>query len=951
MKTRKLIFYLLGLLILASCQSKGYKKLDDGIVVRLDQKSEDDAGLVKLQAITDDIIHVTASPAKTFSGKKSLIIEEKSRQPVEWSTEENGDHLLLHTSEVTASVSLITGEVVFYDNKGNSKLKEVDGGGKTFNSDTLDGKRIYKIRQIFDSPEDEAFYGLGQHQDDVMNYKGHNVELMQQNMVAVVPFLVSSKTYGILWDNYSITRFGDPREYEHLNTLKLYSEEDNPGGLTAKYILHSNPQRPFLKRVESKIDYEFRKSLANLPADFPLIEGFVEWKGFIESEFSGIHKFLLYSSGYTKVWLDGKLVVDKWRQWWLPWTNHIEFNMEKGRKYEIKVEWLPGGAGDFSNGPYIAFKWLSPVDEKEQNNLSLYSEIADEIDYYFINGDHLDEVISGYREITGKAPIMPKWAMGLWQSRERYKTQEELLGIVKEFREREIPLDNIVLDWFYWKEDQWGSHEFDPGRFPDPEGMINDLHEKYNARIMISVWPKFYEGIENYKLFDEKGWLYKRNVENQTKDWVGYVSTFYDAFNPEARELFWNLMNSKLYTKGIDAWWMDCTEPDINSNVSNEEKALLMNPTALGPGAMYMNAYSLMNSKGVYEGQREVNPDQRVFILTRSAFAGQQRYASATWSGDVAARWYDLKAQITAGLNFSLSGIPYWTTDIGGFSVEQRYEDATGDDLNEWHELMTRWFQFGTFCPLFRVHGQYPYREIFNVAPENHIAYKTMVKYDKLRYRLMPYIYSLAGQTYHDDYTIMRALIMDFAEDRNVYTIGDQYMFGSELMVCPVYEYKARSREVYLPETSGWYDIYSGKYYEGGQWVNAEAPLSRIPLYAKEGSILPIGPDIQYTTEKSTDPVTLFVYTGKNGRFVIYEDENVNYNYEKGMFSRIPIEYNEELRTIVIGERNGTFPGMLEERTFNIVWISKDKPLAFDYDIVPDKKVKYNGQEQVITME
>jgi alpha-D-xyloside xylohydrolase len=778
-----------------------------------------------------------------------------------------------------------------------------------------------------------------------MNYKGKNLELMQQNMVDIIPFLVSSKNYGILWENYSISRFGDPRDYQHLNTLKLYNENDSLGGLTAEYFVDSIPSKPFLKRAEPKIDYEFREKELKWPKDLQRNGGTVVWTGSMASEFTGIHKFLLYSSCYTKLWLDGKLMVDNWKQVWLPGTDPMDFYMEKDKKYPVKIEWT---ADNFAVGPYIAFKWLSPVEEKEQNDLSLSSEVADQIDYYYVDGENLDSVISGYRDLTGKATLMPKWAMGLWQSRERYKTREELLDVVKEFRKRKIPLDNIVLDWRYWKQDQWGSHEFDSTRFPDPVGMINELHNKYNTRIMISVWPKFYQGINNYKAFDEKGWLYKRNIDMGATDGIS-VYTFYDAFNPDARKLFWRQMDSLLFKKGIDAWWMDATEPEIYSNISNKEKTLRMNPTALGPGARYMNAFTLVNSQGVYEGQRQANPDQRVFILTRSAFAGQQRYAAATWSGDLASRWDDLENQIPAGLNFSLSGIPYWTTDIGGFSVEKRFSDVDGND-EEWREFMTRWFQFGTFCPLFRVHGQYPYREIFNVAPENHIAYKTMVKFDKLRYRLMPYIYSLAGHAYFDNSTIMRALVMDFGTDKKVLNIGNQYMFGPALLVCPVYQYKARERELYLPENTGWYNLFTGKYNAGGNTIKADAPLDIIPIFVKEGSILPIGPEIQFAMEKPADPITLFVYTGKDGQFTLYEDENVNYNYEKGIYAQIPMHYNEAGKSLVIGKREGSFPGMIRERTFQVVWINKDKAVPLDFNRKPNTIIKYTGQEQTIKM-
>ncbi len=519
-----------------------------------------------------------------------------------------------------------------------------------------------------------------------------------------------------------------------------------------------------------------------------------------------------------------------------------------------------------------------------------------------------------------------------------------LLDVAREYRKRNIPIDNIVLDWFYWKEDKWGDQEFDSTRFPDPAAMTSELHEKLNMHIMISVWPKFYVSSKNFKIMDKKGWLYKKNVENKQKDWVGHVSTFYDAYNPEAREYFWDQMNKKLFSKGIDAWWLDASEPDIQSNISPEDRKLLMGPTALGSSTQYFNSYSLMNAKGVYEGQRGVNPDTRVFILTRSAFAGIQSYSAATWSGDIATRWHDMRDQIACGLNFSMAGTPYWTMDIGGFSIENRYYNLVGADLDEWQEIMTRWYQFGAFCPLFRAHGQYPFREIFNIAGKNKTIYDALVSCDKLRYKLMPYIYSLAGKTYFDDYTIMRALAMDFTNDVKVYDINDQFMFGPSILVSPIYEFKARVRKLYLPADCGWYDLNSGKYYKGGQTIDASAPIGNIPLFVKEGSIIPTGPDIQYAMEKS-DPVTLFVYTGKDGHFSLYEDEGLDYDYEKGAFSNIPFKYTEASKTLTIGKREGVFAGMLNTRTFQIVWVSKDKPKALNSETKPDNIITYNGEE------
>jgi alpha-D-xyloside xylohydrolase len=334
--------------------------------------------------------------------------------------------------------------------------------------------------------------------------------------------------------------------------------------------------------------------------------------------------------------------------------------------------------------------------------------------------------------------------------------------------------------------------------------------------------------------------------------------------------------------------------------------------------------------------------------LTRSGFAGSQRYAATIWSGDIASRWEDMKAQISAGINFSMSGLPYWTMDIGGFSVERRYENPNETDLAEWRELQTRWYQFGSFIPLFRAHGQFPFREIYNIAPEGHPAYKSMLAYNELRYRLLPYIYSIAGHAYHKDYTLMRGLAMDFTGDKNVLNIGDQYMFGPSLLINPVYAYKATSRQVYLPSGTGWYDFYTGKYEAGGRAITADAPYEQMPIFVREGAIISTGPALQYTAEKPADVITLFVYTGRDGNFTLYEDEDLNYNYEKGAFAEIVINWNEASKTLTIGNRSGSFEGMIAKRTFNIVLISKERPTGMDFNAKPSKTVKYLGKQIVV---
>ena len=921
-------------------QDKKYQKTSDGIIVFLPTTLHG-AAAVKLQVVSDKIIHVITSPSVNFTDK-SLVAIDAPLQPIRWKVIESKNSLTLQTDYIIAAIQFSTGAVNFTDKSGKTILQE-EVASKIFVPTTIDGGEICQVRQVFLSSPKEAFYGLGQHQQGIMNYKNENIELAQQNTEVAIPFMVSNKNYGVLWDNCSITKFGDGRDYEPLSSLKLFDANNKPGGLTATYYDKKNPSLIYVNQRETVIDYEYLEDMKKFPSVFPLAKGNIKWEGSIESNFTGNHKLSIKYAGYIKIWLDGQLLLDRWRQAWNPAVAIVNVKLQKHTKHAIKIEWNPDGGES-----YLSCKWLSPRPENAKDKFAFCSEAGDNINYYFVYGKNLDEVISGYRTITGKASIMPKWAMGLWQSRERYKTQEEILDVAKEFRQKNIPLDNIVMDWQYWKTNEWGSQEFDSARFTNPVGMIDQLHQN-NMHFMVSVWPKFYTGTPNYELFKNKGWLYPKNVNDKQKDWLGYVSTFYDAFNADARKGFWNLLNKHLYSKGIDAWWLDASEPDIYSNISIPERKLLMMPNAIGTSTQYFNAFSLQNAKGIYEGQRATDSSKRVFILTRSGFTGLQRYASAVWSGDIAARWSDLKNQIPAGINFSLSGIPYWTMDIGGFAVENRYEHAKSADLVEWRELNTRWYQFGTFCPLFRVHGQFPFRELYNISPEGSAVYNSMLYYDKLRYRLMPYIYSLAGKTYHDNYTIMRGLVMDFAADTTVGNIGDQYMFGPAILVNPVTDFKASSRKLYLPSTNGWYDFYTGKYYKGGQHIIANAPLEKIPLFVKEGSIIPMGPAMQYSTEKLADTLTLCVYTGKDANFSLYEDENTNYNYEKGRYANIPVFYNEKTKSLTIEQRIGEFDGMLKERVFQIVWIDKDKNIGFNMERKPDLVIKYKGDKIIIS--
>jgi alpha-D-xyloside xylohydrolase len=930
-------------------ESPAYITTPTGVIIFTDSLVTGTSGAVKLEVIADNIIRVIAAPGKEFASTQSLITAYTKRPGLTWNVIPAKGSLALKTKSITAIVDLKTGAVSFRDATGKKILAEKQPFGRQFQPTVFEGKRYYALTQTFQSTADDAWYGLGQHQDGIINYKDQQVTFFQNNTEVAIPFLISSKNYGILWDNYSLSRAGDVRPLNQLSALQLFSKKGEAGWLTASYSNNkTKPQEITVERAESVINMEFLgESKQVLPPAFTPATGAVNWEGSIASHVSGLHQLRFIFGGSIKVWINGKQVLSHWRKAWNPAPALLPVNLKSGEKQSIRIEWIPEGAES-----YLSVKWQEPVAQKDRHTFSFSSEAGKQVDYYFIYGNNMDEVIAGYRNLTGKAPIVPKWALGFWQSRERYKTQKEILTTIDEFRKRQIPIDNIVLDWSYWREAEWGSQDFDETRFPSPDSMIDVLHKKYNTQIMISVWPKFYEGIPAYKEFDKNGWLYKRNIADRQRDWIGegYVSTFYDAFNDNARKGFWDLINKKIYSKGIDAWWVDASEPDILSNVSAEKRKSQMTPTALGPSAEYLNAYPLQNAKGFYEGQRSVDPNKRVFLLTRSGYAGSQRYAATIWSGDIGATWTDMKNQIAAGVNFSMSGLPYWTMDIGGFVVPDKFEKPNAESLEEWRELVTRWSQFGAFVPLFRSHGQFPFREVFNVSPETHPAYQSFLYYDKLRYRLMPYIYSLAGAAYHNDYTIMRGLAMDFAADTAVLNIGDQYMFGSSLLINPVCEYKQTKRELYLPKCAGWYDLYSGKWHAGKQKITADAPYEQMPVFVKAGSIIPFGPELQYTTEKPADTITLNIYTGADASFELYEDEGANYNYEKGSFSIITIKYNEATKTVTISDRKGTFNGMLQKRTFRINIITPNATKRLDPDAKGDKEVLYEGKKLVIKL-
>ena len=958
------------------------------------------AQLVRLQVVNDRIIRVQATSKAQLPEKQSLMIVAQTQKPkFDVYSLDNTDEVWVKAAKVMAKVNTGSGQITFYDEQERELLKE-SKDGKMFwdfavperelgirNGYTVPEEQKHGLswQMKFDSPDDEAFYGLGQHQSEEFNMKGKNEDLFQYNTKVSIPFVLSNKNYGLLWDSYSYCRFGNPNDYLQLNrAFILYDRNGKQGHLTGTYV---DAKGKKLVRDEDSIYYEYgtpaksaialktdNGGIKNFPKDFNLMGANVTYEGFIEPEccckaqgkkgkkHMQLYQFVLYYSGYVKVYIDGKEVVpERWRTAWNPNTYKFATELQKGKRVQLRIEWRPDGGE-----AYCGLRVSEPRSAEERGKLSVWSEMAKDMDYYFIAGDNLDEVISGYRTLTGKASLYPKWVLGFWQSRERYKTQDEIEGTLAEFRQRQIPIDNIVQDWNYWPEDQWGSHQFEESRYPNPQQMLDKVHQMH-GRFMISVWPKFYCNTDNYKELDAKGWMYVQSPTDDIHDWVGpgYKNGFYDAYDAGARKMFWRQMDENLYTKynhdgiaGVDAWWMDASEPNVRDCTPMWYRKALSGPTALGTSTEYFNAYSTVNADAIYNGQRSVwkgkKDEPRVFLLTRSGFAGEQRFSTATWSGDIGTRWEDMRAQMTAGLNYSISGVPFWGMDQGGFCVENRYVaaqqlfDKSGvenEDLKEWRELQTRWNQFGAFIPLFRSHGQWPLREIWNIAPDNHPAYKSFVYYDKLRYRLMPYLYSMAGWAHFKDYTLMRPLIMDFNGDKEVENIGNQWMFGPALMACPVGYYKARNRSVYFPVDCGWYNLYTNEYVEGGQNLIVEAPYEQIPVFVREGAIIPFGPEMQWSDEKPAELINLYVYAGQNGKFQLYEDEGVNYNYEKGKYATIDIAYDDDSRTVTFSARKGNFPGMLKQRRFNVVLITKDQAKPLNLDNPEGTMVQYAGKE------
>lgn len=838
-------FYLLiCALFLFSCSNEERRviKTKEGIVYQTQNDS------VIVSVLSKNIVRVNhyARPYKKAVDQVSVVLPVT--ETVDWKLDENKEGVNIITDEMTITIDdscLIT-----FRNKNGEPL-----------TSALQPEIVH-LKQTFTS-SDEAIYGLGQFQNGLMNLKNVPLRLKQYNQEIANPFMVSTKGYGILWNNTSITDFNFPQ-----NKLKLNQLIDSVKNIRKTVFV---PEKSGI--------YYFTVESLNPNGN----------------RFAG--SILLTSNGDT---------IIHYNTTWVPDFHSGEVYLEKDKSYEVVF------TNSNSQTPGEVFYNLPDNDKT-----IFQSSYGNGIDYYFVSGSPA-EVIAGYRKLTGTAPLFGKWAYGFWQCRERYHFQEELLENAREYRNRNIPIDNIVQDWNYWPDKTWGP-EWNRKLYPNPKKMCQEL-KNMNLNLMVSVWPK----ITNQKLEE------RYNLSQYKIDKAGNL----DFFNPKVREGYYQMLKDSMFDIGVSSIWLDGTEPE-DYPLGSMTSAGLFDHNAL--------AYSLMVTRSVYEGHRKDYPNKRMFNLTRSAFAGQQRYGAAVWSGDVLASWEQFREQITAGLNLSMSGLPYWTTDIGGFfrdskSLNPRFDNQYTNDA--FKELLTRWFQFGTFCPLFRIHGYVSNTEVWRYGK----PFEDMARnFIDLRYQLMPYIYSTANEVTTNGVAVIKPLAHDYPNDQKCWDIKDQFLFGSSIMVCPVTRKGDRKRDVYLPEGK-WFDFWSGKEQQGGTTITADAPLDKIPLFIKSGSILPIGPKVQYAMQPSKEPLQIHVYPGADGSFNFYEDEGENYNYEKGEFSIIPIIWNEKIQTLTFDKRKGDFVGMAKEKVFRIV-IASEKTTKLKALVNELIEVKYSGKE------
>lgn len=811
---------ILGSILPVSSQASilDFKKSDTGIHCKLDHGSLD------LQVCTDTIIHVRYTVLDQFPEKKSLVVNNPWSNTPAFDVSDDPKEITISTSKLIVKIDRSTEQIRYYNKKGELIVSESQKDGKKMISSFADRMSTYICETLFDSPLGEGLFGLGCHARDplsvnyqgkdpaqLINYKGRDQVMKIKYLDGAIPVLLSTRGYGLLWDNYS------------------------------------------------------------------------------PSSFSGTV------------------------------ANNTQFRYT--------------------------------------------SDSGKMVDYYFLYGPEFDQIIAGYRRATGAAPLFPKWAFGLIQSKDRYGSQKEILDVAKTYRQDNIPLDCLVQDWMYWT--LIGSFQMVPNAYPDPKAMLYELHAE-NIHGMISIWPVYQFGTANYLAMEAGGYLLPMLALHET-------DCYYDAFSDKAREMYWNqLSKSLIIPNGWDAIWADNCEPESSGfypKTGGTEIRKVFN-TPLGRGLDVFNVYSLLHTGGLYDHWRQDIPNKRVFTLARQAFAGQQRFGACLWSGDVFTTWDDFRIQVSQGINTCVSGYPYWTTDIGGYrrcpkvTPLQKVTASNPTEVPEWshpvnRELFTRWFQFGAFCPVFRIHG--PGNRALYSDSWDQKTKQILLDYDNLRYRLMPYIYSLAWKVTDEGYTMMRSLAFDFRKDPQIKSIPDEYMFGPAFLVSPIVQPMenitvapdairqwnltgSTTKSVYLPTDTLWYNFWTGEQIQGGSTLTNSVTMEKIPIHMKAGSIVPMGPVVQYADQPFDAPVELRIYPGADGSFTIYEDDGKTYNYEKKARSTFTLSWNDHDRTLSISERVGDFDGVKKSWKFHIVLVRLSHGVGIAEEQHPDKSISYEGQ-------
>ncbi|MDW5290295.1 TIM-barrel domain-containing protein [Formosa sp. PL04] len=843
-KQGKMMCLFLLTIIVFSCNSK-YKyeveKNANGVSVN------QDSTLITIDVVNASIIHVK----KIKSGSEVSTIPDYvtvlEPQDVTWELIETENMLTIRTDSLT--VTLDGDGIIKYQTLNK---KDLLSETNEFTFIDVDPEAEHTVSQGFVAG-DEGLYGLGQYQSGIMNWKNVPMRLQQYNQEIAIPFLLSTKGYGIYWHNYSLTDFNLPQNEIQFDT----TVEDIETEVVEQAVVPEGGEKENVALYAAKEAKEKN----------------IRTTTFTPTQ-TGEYTFLAFSSpdgrmrGEISVKINGDAIIN-YSTIWMPRRYSGKKHLEAGKTYEVVFQ---------NTGAKIPGELF--YNEPDFNKTVFSSTKGHAIDYYLIAGENPEAVISEYQNLTGKAPMFAKSAYGFWQCRERYHNQEELLANAREMREKEIPFDNIVQDWFYWPEGTKGP-EWDPAKYPNPDAMVDEL-TSLNLNLMVSVWPE----VKN-KALEEKYGLTK--IES---------SNYVDIYDEKVSEQFYRMLSDSMFHKGVKSIWLDGTEPEgvINTKVN----------TAVGPYESVQNPYSLLVTKAMYEGRRNEFPEERVFNLTRSAYAGQQRYGATSWSGDVEASWEQFEEQIAAGLNFTMAGVPYWTHDIGGFFRDSNSLNPEFDSQYtnpEFIELLTRWFQFGTFSPIFRIHGYVSETEIWRY---DDAFESTARKFIDLRYQLMPYIYSQAWQITTNSKQLMSPLVYFYPEDKKTWDIKDQLFFGESIMVGFVTEYQSRDMDMYFPKGQ-WYNYWTNEIIEGGKEISVKADLDETPLFVKAGSIIPIGPKVQYATEESDEPLRLKIYPGKDATYTLYMDDNASYDYENGTYSEVKFSYSEANKTLDIVKGDGAY--------------------------------------------